>query len=731
VSPWNTRDQNVTKQSVKGISVRRPYLLLTLVLLLIPFYPKAADFRKVSFRTDTVGTVLFDHDIHLQKLRNNCTECHNKIFNVKRKGTPVTMAEMEKGVSCGACHNGKRAFGLKECLRCHTVKDVPIRIPDLGSLPFPHEPHIAAGYGCSDCHPSRFRAGGPNEHVTMAEMEMGKSCGACHDDKTAFTVAQNCTKCHVVKDIVFAEDVLFSHTFHLSKNYRCQDCHSRLFIAGPNSIRYTMQEMERGRSCGGCHEGRTAFSVRGDCDRCHKAPKLVRFEAGNARFPHDFHLGIYRCADCHSGIFRGGKGSRRYTMKEMEGDRSCGACHDGKIAFSVTGSCDRCHPETKEISIAVKHLNPVPFSHEIHRKLFACSDCHYALIPLEKNRRPVTMKEMEGGKSCGGCHDDKTAFSVTGSCGRCHPVRTIPYPADAQFSHDRHLQTQVCYDCHARLFKAGPGNPRVTMKEMEQDRSCGACHDGAIAFSVKGDCNRCHKSAGTITFAVPTTGPLIFSHEVHVASFACTDCHYGIFTTGADARRYTMRDMEEGKSCGACHNGQTAFSVKDACDRCHPVREITFPRSGAIFSHKVHIGLFGCTECHTGTYQPGPGNRRYSMKEMEGGGSCGKCHDGKTAFSVAGSCQKCHPASKAIRYDFPGKSTGSVLFSHKVHLARGFTCNDCHYTLYPSETVRKPVTMKEMWEGKSCGKCHGNMMAFSVRDGRSCNRCHKSEEPDI
>ncbi len=33
----------------------------------------------------------------------------------------------------------------------------------------------------------------------------------------------------------------------------------------------------------------------------------------------------------------------------------------------------------------------------------------------------------------------------------------------------------------------------------------------------------------------------------------------------------TMKDMEAGKNCGACHNGTKAFSVKDPanCAKCH------------------------------------------------------------------------------------------------------------------------------------------------------------------
>jgi c(7)-type cytochrome triheme protein len=30
-----------------------------------------------------------------------------------------------------------------------------------------------------------------------------------------------------------------------------------------------------------------------------------------------------------------------------------------------------------------------------------------------------------------------------------------------------------------------------------------------------------------------------------------------------------MKAMEQGKSCGACHNGKVAFSVKENCESCH------------------------------------------------------------------------------------------------------------------------------------------------------------------
>jgi c(7)-type cytochrome triheme protein len=112
---------------------------------------------------------------------------------------------------------------------------------------------------------------------------------------------------------------------------------------------------------------------------------------------------------------------------------------------------------------------------------------------------------------------------------------------------------------------------------------------------------------------------------------------------------------------------------------------------------------------------------------MEKGKSCGGCHDSKTAFAVTGSCEKCHKPV-AIKYEFPSKmSVKSVIFSHKLHLGKGYNCSDCHYKIYAAGAGRRSFTMQEMNEGKSCGACHGMAMAFSVRQSDKCVRCHLDE----
>jgi len=66
-------------------------------------------------------------------------------------------------------------------------------------------------------------------------------------------------------------------------------------------------------------------------------------------------------------------------------------------------------------------------------------------------------------------------------------------------------------------------------------------------------------------------GDVIFSHESHVSGrgIKCTQCHDKLYTDAKQHRKISMKEMRSGKSCGACHNGKTAFSVKGDCAKCH------------------------------------------------------------------------------------------------------------------------------------------------------------------
>lgn len=65
-------------------------------------------------------------------------------------------------------------------------------------------------------------------------------------------------------------------------------------------------------------------------------------------------------------------------------------------------------------------------------------------------------------------------------------------------------------------------------------------------------------------------GPVIFSHEKHAAKgLSCQQCHPELYMTVDQHKTVSMKEMEKGSSCGLCHDGKQAFTVKANCNTCH------------------------------------------------------------------------------------------------------------------------------------------------------------------
>lgn len=74
----------------------------------------------IPFKSGKERDAIFSHDTHVSDIGLKCTECHDSLYITKEKHKKVTMADMRKGLSCGVCHNGKRAFDVKgNCSNCH------------------------------------------------------------------------------------------------------------------------------------------------------------------------------------------------------------------------------------------------------------------------------------------------------------------------------------------------------------------------------------------------------------------------------------------------------------------------------------------------------------------------------------------------------------------------------------------------------------------------------------
>lgn len=218
----------------------------------LPPHPKAELFGNLLIsRTTEKGEVKpasFSHWSH--RLRYTCRVCHLELeFALKANTTEITEEANRKGQFCGACHDGKIAFGHsnENCGKCHSgslstgkegfskLKLLPkakfgngvdwVEALASGAITpaqslaerfepmsyktsltleaewkgippavFPHASH-AAWLDCANCHPAPFNIKKKTtQHFSMPYILKAEFCGACHLN-VAFPL-DDCKRCH-------------------------------------------------------------------------------------------------------------------------------------------------------------------------------------------------------------------------------------------------------------------------------------------------------------------------------------------------------------------------------------------------------------------------------------------------------------------------------------------------------------------------------------------------------
>ncbi len=86
-----------------------------------------------------------------------------------------------------------------------------------------------------------------------------------------------------------------------------------------------------------------------------------------------------------------------------------------------------------------------------------------------------------------------------------------------------------------------------------------------------------------------------FNHKIHTmdAGLDCDSCHDDVFEmaagTAEENEDFTMASLYEGKYCGTCHDGDTAFASNTRCTTCHigvkGLNRLTGADSGAAGGH--------------------------------------------------------------------------------------------------------------------------------------------------
>jgi len=150
-----------------------------------------------------------------------------------------------------------------------------------------------------------------------------------------------------------------------------------------------------------------------------------------------------------------------------------------------------------------------------------------------------------------------------------------------------------------------------------------------------------------------------------------------------------------------------------------------------VFDHRTHTDTIGleCNACHGEIFamQRGvaPRTGKLTMASLAAGQFCGACHDGDTAFATDTNCTACHILPEdPIVWTKPAKA---VVFYHKAHIEDfGLECDSCHddaFSMKAGVAEQSPnFTMKSLYEGQYCGKCHDGETAFA--SNTLCNTCH-------
>lgn len=75
----------------------------------------------------------------------------------------------------------------------------------------------------------------------------------------------------------------------------------------------------------------------------------------------------------------------------------------------------------------------------------------------------------------------------------------------------------------------------------------------------------------TVNYPGGELGKVVFDGKSHAdKGLKCTDCHTKVFPMKT-VPGIKMTDMNAGKNCGACHNGEKSFKSGDPanCVKCH------------------------------------------------------------------------------------------------------------------------------------------------------------------
>lgn len=268
---------------------------------------------------------------------------------------------------------------------------------------------------------------------------------------------------------------------------------------------------------------------------------------------------------------------------------------------------------------------------------------------------------------------------------------------DVQFSHRKHGNWLSCENCHPAPFAEGSAAATRKPGESHDAKHCASCH-GKVSFDIGTGCLTCHLR----------TMPRDADGQVD-------------WTRALESQRIAPRP---GISPQAAHKEVTQLLVEMV-----PPSQ---PALKVVFSHATHTPWVACASCHPEPYSAKTRLAMGDTTELHSERYCGSCH-GTVAFDITGSCERCHPSlhkarqhQEALDLDVPvtprSGNGGATTLSHRQH--RWVECATCHKDIFSSTPGATTMPKSDIYGGKYCGTCHGQVAADLMT---TCRRCHPSE----
>ncbi|MCB2183879.1 MAG: hypothetical protein KQH63_17760 [Desulfobulbaceae bacterium] len=207
--------------------------------------------------TNNIKPVSFSHWSH--RIKYSCRVCHLELeFEFSVNKTEITEQDNRDGFFCGACHDGKVAFGHTEehCDKCHSG--------DLSTGRERFEKFTA------DPKLPRAPFGNKVDWTLAMKNKIVKPIYSLSNEKPRVNMKFK-ERLELQAEWDYVPPAFFPHSVH-TRLLDCGNCHPDIFFIKKKGTEYFLMEfILKKKFCGVCHLN-VAFPLN-DCKRCHPGIK--------------------------------------------------------------------------------------------------------------------------------------------------------------------------------------------------------------------------------------------------------------------------------------------------------------------------------------------------------------------------------------------------------------------------------------------------------------------------